>query len=331
MHILVTMPKGSVFETFFPLMARDEIEGLGSVAWNDLGRDFTKAELSERLRGVDVCITGWGTVGFDAEVLAGADSLKLLVHTAGSVARLVSAELYDRGVRVLSGNQLFAESVAEGIICYALAGLRQLPLYINELKNGRWRGSEFTNQGLLDQTVGLVGFGMVARELVRLLVPFRAKILVHAPHLAAGEASRLGVELVGLEEAFSRPGIISLQLARRPESFHLIGRDLLGRIRDNALLINTARGSIIDEAALADELIRGRFSSVLDVYEEEPLPATSPLLRLPNVICMPHMAGPTVDRRARITHELAGDIGRFAAGAPLRYEISREYSGYMTE
>ena len=110
----------------------------------------------------------------------------------------------------------------------------------------------------------------------------------------------------------------------------MIGKELLAKIPDGALFINTARGSIVDENILGEELQKGRFKAVLDVYEIEPLPAGSKLRGLRNVILMPHMAGPTVDRRKNVTLELLEDIKRFYNGQQLQHEIKQDYAMTMT-
>ena len=110
----------------------------------------------------------------------------------------------------------------------------------------------------------------------------------------------------------------------------MVNKRLLEMIPDGALFINTARGSIVDEEALIEELSKGRFKAVLDVFEKEPLPDDSKLRKLDNVMLIPHMAGPTVDRRRYVTLGLVDDIKAYFRGEPMKNEISREYAAYMT-
>jgi len=329
-RFLVTVPAGSVRSSFFPPELVARLEALGDVAWNETGRQLEPSELCRRLGGIRVCFTGWGTPRLDAAVLEGADALGLLAHTAGSVADLVSPELYARGARVVSGNRAFAESVAESVIAYALLGLRRLVHWSHEVEEGRWRDENFLNEGLLDQTVGLVGFGAVARLLVPLLKPFRCRIRAYDPHVPAGLMRQHGVEPTSLDEVISGSRIVSLHAARTPETRNLIDARRLRLVRDGALFINTARGALVDEAALATELASGRFAAVLDVFDVEPLPADSPLRGLPNAILIPHMAGPTMDRRRFATLCVVEDTERFLAGKPLENEIDRAYAEAMT-
>ena len=331
MDILVAMAANKVRSTFIPPEAAEKIELLGNVSWNRSEIEFSVQELREKIKAADVCITGWGCKCLDRSVLEGNDRLRLIAHTGGSVAGLASDYLYEKGIRVISGNKLYAESVAEGVIAYILASLRDIPLYSNEMHSGDWQKNTGYNEGLLDQNIGLVGFGAVARFLVKMLEVFRVKIKAYDPFVPEQIFTQYGViRAESLEEVFAASKIISIHAPKVPQTYHMIGKELLAKIPDGALFINTARGSIVDENVLGEELQKGRFKAVLDVYEIEPLPAGSKLRGLRNVILMPHMAGPTVDRRKNVTLELLEDIKRFYNGQQLQHEIKQDYAMTMT-
>lgn len=330
MKILVTIPPSDVKDTFIPPDIARKLETLGTVVYNPGEHNYSSGSLREALPGVDACITGWASPCFDENALQGADRLRLVAHTGGSVAAIASPALYDRGITVVSGNWLYAESVAEGVIAYILCSLRELPHFSGEVQAGRWRTELYHNEGLLDKSVGLIGFGMVARYLVKMLEPFRVKIRAYDPYVSDDALVACGVERATLEDIVSQSDIISIHAARTPGTFHLVTRELLQTIRDGALLVNTARGNIIDEEALAEELATGRFKAVLDVFTEEPLPMDSGLRGLKNVILIPHMAGPTIDRRRFVTLALIEEIENFFSGRPLRYSIGREYGMSMS-
>lgn len=331
MKILVSIPAGKIRDTFLPQDVAEKLESLGSVSWNDNAGDYSAIELRDRLAGVDVCVTGWGNACFDANVLSGADNLKLVAHTGGSVAPYVSEAFFDRGVTIVSGNRMYAESVAEGVMAYILCALRRLPYYSGEIQSGRWSSPDSWYEGLLDQTVGLVGFGMVARHLVKMLEPFRANVMVYDPFISDDVLAGFSTRRATLEEIMSGSKVISLHAPRTPGTHHMITAEHLRLVRDGALLVNTARGSLVDEEALADELKTGRFNAVLDVFETEPLPMGSRLRGLQNVFLVPHMAGPTKDRRKLVTLALMEEIDRFFAGMALRHKIDREYAMSMTK
>lgn len=331
MNILVAMAANKVRDTFIPSEVAEKIELLGNVSWNTEENEYSAQELREKIKDMDVCITGWGCKRFDRNVLEGNERFRLVAHTGGSVAGLSSEYLYEKGIKVISGNKIYAESVAEGVIAYILASLRDIPLYSSEMQSGDWQKNASYNESLLDQSIGLVGFGAVARYLVKMLEVFRVKVKVYDPFVPEQTFEQYGVTCAeSLEEIFTSSKIISIHAPRTPETYHMIGKELISKIPDGTLFVNTARGSIVDENALGEYLQKGRFKAVLDVYENEPLPASSRLRGLSNVMLMPHMAGPTVDRRKNVTLELLEDIKRFYNNQQLQYEITQEYAMAMT-
>ncbi|MBO5415597.1 MAG: hydroxyacid dehydrogenase [Clostridia bacterium] len=331
MKILVTVPEGPVRTSFFPPHVCARLEALGEVEYNTTGRNYTPDELREHLMGKDVALTGWGTGLLDEYVLEGNDTLKLLAHTGGAVTPVASDYLYDKGIRVISGNRLYAESVAEAVIAYALASLRRIPEFTQRSREGGWYEGEIW-EGLLDQTVGIVGFGMISKSFMKLGKTFRLKFkVVDKPYITEEDKKEYGFETASIEEVFSTCKIISIHSAMTDKTYHMVNERLLSMIPDGALLINTARGPVIDEQALIRELEKKRFNAVLDVYEaQEPLPLDYPLRHLDNVICIPHMGGPTYDRRQVVTMALADDIENFFRGGELKQEISRTYASRQT-
>ena len=331
MNIHVTIPPGRLREAFISAEAAAALAALGAVAYNPHQAHYAPEALKAALADADVAVTGWHCPPFTAEVLDGAPRLKLIAHTGGTVAPLVTPALYDRGVRVISGNELYAESVAEGVVAYMLAALRRLPHFSARVQSGGWSDLDHT-EGLLDQTVGLVGFGAVARYLAPMLKVFRARVLAYDPFVPPEDMTKLGaIPVDAPEEIFRRCRVVSLHLPRVPETYHMVNADMLALMQPGALLVNTARGSVLDEAALADALRARRIHALLDVFEQEPLPPGSPLRGLDNCILIPHMAGPTRDRFARVTLALCADIARFRAGQPLTLEIGRDRALGMTD
>ena len=250
-----------------------------------------------------------------------------------TVANLVDDGTYDRGITVLSCNRLYAESVAEGTLAYILTAQRRIPDYIADVRNGSWRTEASVWEGLIGKTVGIVGMGTISRLLIPLLVPFRVKLryFSHYPVDKAFE-EKYGLERVSLEELFSSCDIVTLHSALNTDNRSLIGKELLSLLKDNALFVNTARGDVVDEDALISALREKRFRALLDVYRKEPLAEDNPLRALPNVYPLPHMAGPTLDRRAPIARALIDDMVRFFEGDPHpELEITKAAAKRMTK
>jgi phosphoglycerate dehydrogenase-like enzyme len=196
---------------------------------------------------------------------------------------------------------------------------------------GAWRADIDRHEGLLDQTVGLVGLGTISKYLIGFLKPFRCKIKVVSQYTSDADLAALGVERATLPEVFTSCKIISVHLAKNPSTYRRVSRELLESMPNHTIFVNTARGACVDEEALIDVLqANTTIRAVLDVYDEEPLPYNHKLTMLNNAILQPHMAGPTRDRRPFITGKLLDDAIGFLSGKLLQFEITQEQASYMT-
>lgn len=329
MDILVTLPAGDRRERLLPPPVREQLEQLGTVTYNESTEQFTQMELAAELRGVDVCVTGWGTVSLDETVLSEADELDLVAHVGGSVASVGSAALYDRGITICSANEVMATYVAEGILAYLFASLRDIPAVAAEMDRGGWPDVDDRTETLFDRTTGFVGLGDVGRELLDLLDPFDVTVLVSDPYVDASDLSGWpSVELTDLDRVLSEPSIVSIHASLTPETHHLLDADRLAQLSDGAHLINAARGPIVDEAALLAELGDDRIRAVLDVFNEEPLPADHSLRAQDNAILFPHVAGSP--SKPLLAETVVSEIERYSRGESLRHSIPRERYKLMT-
>lgn len=335
MKALIATTKGYIFDTFFTPENIELANSLGDIVWNETGEKLDIESVKDKIADCDVYVTTWGSPRLDEEILKYAPNIKLLCHLCGTVVPVVSDEQWERGIRVITGNEYFAESVAEGTIAYMLTALREIPRYAHQLKSLRqWKsndGNDYTN-GLLGKTVGIVSYGTIAKHLVRMLQVFRVKIKVYdIVDIPAEDKQKYGIEQVSLEELFLTSDIVSVHTPYNPNTYHLINEKHFSLIKDGGLFINTSRGPVIDQIALTNELKKGRFTALLDVYDPEPPELNDPLFDLPNVIMIPHMAGPTVNLRQVITHDLLLESKNFIDnGGELPHEILREKAEQMS-
>ncbi len=335
-RVLITMPEGSTRRSFFSDEVTKFLEEHFEIVWNETEKDMTKEDLKPLLPEFDAVMTGWGSELYDAELIGENPRLKLIAHTGGTVGNLLDASVYDVGVRVLTENQIYAESVAEGTIAFLLAAQRSIPDYVQIVRTGGWKedhapfGSWIS---LMDTKVGLVGFGTITRCLIPLLHAFRCDIRLFSHHAPDEEyRKQYGITMMELDDLFAECDIVSIHSALNAENRALVGAEQLSKMKDGTLLLNTSRGAVIEEEALLDEAKRGRIRIMLDVFHEEPLAKDSPLRTLPNVYCIPHMGGPTMDRRGFGTMELARQMVRFFDGeTDLSLEINRAVSSRMTK
>ncbi|MFI5707357.1 hydroxyacid dehydrogenase [Kribbella sp. NPDC051620] len=271
---------------------------------------------------VDVLLTGWGCPAITPEVLAAAPRLKAIIHAAGSVKGFVDPAAFERGVQVSSAVVANALPVAEFTVAtIVLSGKRAFRLGA-EYRINKHRPDPSAVPGNYGSTVGLLGASRIGRMVAERLRAFDLEVLISDPYLSAADAAELGAELVELDDLFSRSDILSVHAPLLPETVGLVDARLLGLLKDGSVLINTARGRIVDAAALERECVAGRLDAVLDVTDPEPLPPDSPLLDLPNVFLTPHLAGAVGNEVARLGELAVSELERFAAGAPLHHVIS---------
>lgn len=329
MQVLVTLPESPTREMLFPGHVREDLESIADVRYNDSGEQFSKAELRERLEGVDVLMTGWGSPTVDEVVLDAADRLELVVHVGGSVAEIASPDLYRRGIPICSANRPMARFVAEGVLAYVLAALRDVPAFDRELRTGEWNPGVDRVETLFERPVGFVGLGTVGEYLLDLLEPFDVDVTIYDPYVDRERViAENDVRFADLDSVLAASEVVSIHASQTPETIHLLSEEELARLPDGALLVNAARGAIVDEDALIDELRTGRISAVLDVFECEPLPADSELRALDGAILLPHVAGGPVEHR--LTEAMIAEIERFERGEPLEHEIPEERFELMT-
>ncbi len=318
---------------FFPDDVRSYVESIADIKWGNGDVVTTEDVVRDIDPDTDIYVTLWGSPRLDEEILKAAPSIKLLVHLAGTVVPFVSAPMWDKGIRAISGNYHFAESVAEGCIAYMLTALRRIPYFCTNLKeNKQWGNANDTSEGLLDRTVGIVSLGTISKYLIEMLQPFGCKIKVYSRKPLDEKYTSRGIEQASLEEIFSTCDVVSIHTAYNDHTHHMIGADLFKMIKPGALFLNTSRGAVLDEAALLEELKDGRFTAFLDVFEKEPPVEDSPFYTLPNVLMMPHMGGPTTDCYPYIVRDLFTEARDYVENGKreLQFEITREAAGSMT-
>lgn len=331
MKIYITMPKDAVSDSFLTPRTWEMLRSIGDVQQNPYDRNLTADEVVEWANDADVLITCWKTCKYFKEHVEKMPNLKLIAHFAGSVAPVVDKSVYETNVKVISGNDVFAKSVAEGCLCYTLAALRRLEHYMGVMRDGGFKETVFYNRGLFGKKLGIVGFGAIARHYLNLVRWFDLEVLIYSSHLTNEEAAKYGGRTASLEEIFSECDVISIHASNTPRTKGMITRELLASMKPDALLVNTARGAVIDEPAMFEMLLDGKFYAALDVYAQEPPAPDAPIRKCKNALLMPHMGGPTMDMRSVVALEVSKDIARLGRGEALQYEIDAAAAARMTD
>lgn len=323
MKALVAIKQDKTFDTFFTKENIQLAESLGEIVWLDTAKESLD-DLKKKIKDCDTYISCWGSPALTLDILECAPKLKLLTHLGSTVAPIVCDEVYERGIKVISGFDYFSKSTAEGAVAYMLAAMRTIPFYNDRLKEKRiWREIDDYTDSVIYKKVGLVGYGGVGRYVAKMLSTFDVDMKVSARRELPEEDKKLfGFTQCSIEEIFETCDIISIHLAYNNSTHHMIDDTLLSKIKPGALLVNTARGAVIDEEAMIKHLRKGDFNAALDVYSQEPINMDNPMLSLPNVLMLPHQAGVTVNLRAVLTHDLLKESVDFIdKGIPVKNEI----------
>ncbi|WP_328947291.1 hydroxyacid dehydrogenase [Streptomyces sp. NBC_00250] len=289
--------------------------------------DFTTPEAVAALADAEVIISSWGCPPIDETVLASAPSLRAVIHAAGSVKHHITDACWQRGIQVTSAAWANALPVAEYTVAAILLANKQVLRLATEYRDRRapydWA---YANPGIgnYHRTVGIVGASQIGRRVLELLRPFDIELLLHDPYVDAKEAAELGARSVAIDELCAVSDVVSVHAPELPATRHLISRRLLTLMPDGATLVNTARGSLIDQDALVEELVDGRLNAVLDVTTPDVLPADSPLYNLPNVLLTPHVAGSLGTELHRMAAAAAGELARYTAGLPFAHPVLRQ-------
>ncbi|MFH8567077.1 hydroxyacid dehydrogenase [Streptomyces sp. NPDC017993] len=284
-------------------------------------------EVAAALAEVEVLLTCWGAPQLTARVLSAAPRLRAVIHAAGSVKHHVTEACWARGITVSSAAAANALPVAEYTLAMILLANKQVLHSARRHRTLRaphdWQ-RELAGAGNYRRTVGIIGASRIGRRVIDLLRPFDLRVLLHDPYVDTAEASALGVGLVPLDVLCADSDIVSVHAPELPATHHLLGTRELARMPDGATLINTSRGSLVDEAALLPELVSGRLNAVLDVTEPEVPPAASPLYELPNVLLTPHIAGSLGTELHRMTDQALDELERYASGLPFAHTVLPE-------
>ncbi len=325
MKILISCPMGKTFDTFFGEKNIALANSLGECVWNPYNRNLESEEAAELINDCDVYMTVWGAPVLDDKLLSAAPHLALVAHLGGDPRYFVGKEAKRMGVKMISGLRYYNAAAAEGILCYILCALRNVPELSYRLKYKRdWKHSWDICGTLFGKTVGLVNYNGVGAQLARLLASFEVKIYVYSPFpLPKEEIRRCALTQTTLEQVARASDILCVQEPRGgADRYHMINGDIISLIPKGAVLVNTASGGVVDQTALSAALSAGRFFAVLDAYEKEPPEYNDPLFCLSNVIMMPHMAGNVMDIRKKITATLLTESYEYIClGKPLKNEV----------
>ena len=291
-----------------------KLDALGGLAVH-YGRPESNEAYLRRIGDARAILLGWD---LPAEVMVAAPALELVVFTGIGAAKFVDLpRAAEEGITVCNCPGYSDNTVAEHALTLLLAAARHVPRLDADLRAGRWNQSSMGME-LKGRTLGIVGFGGIGRRFAELAGAIGMRIMVWTRTPDPERARAAGVEFVGLERLLAECDAISLHVAATPETAGMIDAAALARMKPEALFVNTARGELVDEQALVEALSSGHIRAAgIDVYREEPLPASHPLLGLDNVVLSPHVAYNTPEAAISL-HDIAVEcVEPYFAGDPI--------------
>lgn len=314
------LPRIVVTDTVFQnhLPEKEILKELGEVInihWKN------EDEFIEKLAGADALLVQMAPI--TKRVVDSLDDCRIIVRYGIGVDNIDLDAVRAKGILVCNVPDYCIDEVADHTIALALAALRQVVETDRQIRNGIW-------ENMLPRPIAsfsklnfsLLGFGRIARNVAKRAAGIGFNVKAYDPFVSAESMQTMGVEFLSLEELLSQADILSLHLPLSSDTRHIINDERIGQMKKNALIVNTSRGGLIDTKALAARLTSGHiWGAALDVFEEEPVPATHPLRTAPGVILSSHMAWYSVQSIPELQRKAAEEIRRYLTGEALLNKV----------
>ncbi|MCA6214132.1 MULTISPECIES: C-terminal binding protein [Thermococcus] len=260
------------------------------------------------------------------EVIEGLEKCKVIARYGIGVDNVDVKAATEKGIFVVNVPDYCIEEVSDHTIALLLASIRKINLYDKSVKSGTWDykiGRPMYR--IKGKTLGLIGFGKLARRVAEKMKPFRVEIIAYDPYVSPKVAEKYGIKLVDFDELLKNSDFISIHVPLTEETYHLLSDREFELMKDGVIIVNTARGPIIDEKALVKALESGKIAYAgLDVTEVEPIPSDSPLLKFDNVIITPHVAWYSEESQAELQTKAARGVAEVLSGKIPTYLVNPE-------
>lgn len=294
-------------------LAQSTVDALGDaveVRWVD---GPNRPELLEAVADADALLVRSATT-VDKDVLDAAKNLKIVGRAGVGLDNVDIDAATEQGVMVANAPTSNIHSACEHAISLLLSTARQIPAADATLREGEWKRSSFKGVEIFDKTIGIVGFGHIGQLFAQRLAAFETTIIAYDPYANPARAAQLNVELVELDELMSRSDFVTIHLPKTKETAGMFDAELLAKSKKGQIIINAARGGLVDEQALADAIDSGHIRGAgFDVYATEPC-TDSPLFQRPEVVVTPHLGASTVEAQDRAGTDVADSVLKALAG-----------------
>ena len=300
----------------------DRLQEIGDVSY-EMMTHMSKEELLAEVPNYDGLIVRSGTK-VDADVLAAGEKLRVVGRAGIGVDNIDVPAATQHGVLVMNTPRANSVATAEMTMALMLAVCRNVVASHKSLESGEWRRSPFTGRELMGKTLGVIGLGYIGRLVTRRAQAFAMKVIAHDPHIPEVVGTEMNVTLLPLEEMLGRADIVTLHATVTPGSRHIINAQTIAHMKDGAIVVNVARGALVDGKALAEALRNGKLAgAAVDVYEQEP-PDGNPLIGLPHGVHTPHLGASSKEAQTRVAVEIVEQMVDALRGTEYRNVLNRD-------
>lgn len=308
MKIVVSDP------VFLPEEYRKKLEVLGDLKVFE-STPSSIEEFISRVRDADIVIVG--RYGFSGKAFNASRNLTMLSVWQTGYDHIDLKAATEKGVVVSNVPDYAFDSVAEMVFALALNLLRKVHIADTRLREGDFDWRNYVGNQIMGKTIGVIGTGSIGVRVIQIAHGFNMNVISVTGHPSAEKERKLGIKFVDMDTLLSESDIVTLHVPLTPSTEKMIGAKELAKMKNSAILINTARGKVVDEAALIEALKEKKIRGAgLDVFEKEPLPVSDPLTKLENVVLTPHIAFLTEESLEECTYVCIQNIERFVEGKP---------------
>jgi D-3-phosphoglycerate dehydrogenase len=315
------------------VVVAEELSSAGLDVLRKAGHDVveiagaSRERLLAEIAGADALLVRSRTK-VDAALLAAAPRLSVVGRAGVGVDNVDVTAASERGVLVINAPTGNVVSAVEHTFALLLALLRRVSEASHSLAAGKWEKSKFLGSELAGKTLGIIGLGQVGSRVAARARAFEARLVGYDPYLPLEKAREMGVPIVSLQDLLDSADIVTLHATATEDGRPLLGRDELARMKRGAVLVNVARGSLVDREALREALVSGHLAgAALDVFDPEPPDPDDPILKLPNVVATPHLGASTVEAQERVSLQTAEAVAEALAGASYVPAVNLPFRG----
>ncbi len=279
-------------------------------------------DLRQAIKGVDGLVIRSATM-VDKALLDAADQLKVVGRAGSGMDNVDIPACTERGVVAMNTPGQNSNAAAELALAHIFALSRHMARADHGVKAGKWEKKKLEGREVKGKTLGIVGLGAIGRILAELGAGVKMRVIGYDPYLDAAEIKARGAEPVSFEELLARADYVSIHVPKTKETKGLFNAANLAKMKKGAYLINCARGGLVDEAALCEALAAGQLAgAALDVFEVEPLPATSRLLTADALVCTPHLGASTYESQVNVAVAVARQMSAYLKGGPAEFAVN---------